>query len=80
MKQRDTCWNYHGAALENKWLKSLITGGAAIFLGLVLNIPVLRETFRFSLIHPVDVVICISAGILSIVWFELFKAFRGGSG
>jgi len=50
-----------------------VTGGAVIFLGLVLNIPFLREIFRFSLIHPVDVVICVSAGILSVVWFELFK-------
>ena len=53
-----------------------VTGGAVIFLGLVLNIPFLREIFRFSVIHPVDVVICVSAGILSIVWFELFKVFR----
>jgi Ca2+-transporting ATPase len=52
-----------------------VTGGAVIFLGLVLNIPFLRGIFRFSLIHPVDVVICVSAGILSVVWFELFKLF-----
>jgi Ca2+-transporting ATPase len=53
-----------------------VTGGAGIFLAIVLNTPFLREIFRFSLIHPVDVVICVSAGILSIVWFELFKMFR----
>jgi hypothetical protein len=52
-----------------------LTGGAVIFLALVLNIPFLREIFRFSVIHPVDVVISVSAGILSIVWFELFKLF-----
>jgi Ca2+-transporting ATPase len=52
-----------------------VTGGAVIFLGLVLNVPFLRGIFRFSVIHPVDVVICVSAGMLSILWFELFKLF-----
>jgi len=52
-----------------------VTSGTVIFLGLVLTIPFLREIFRFSVIHPVDVVICVSAGILSVVWFELFKLF-----
>jgi Ca2+-transporting ATPase len=52
-----------------------VTGGAVVFLGLVLNIPALRGVFRFSVIHPLDVAICVSAGILSIVWFELFKMF-----
>jgi Ca2+-transporting ATPase len=52
-----------------------VTGGAVVFLGLVLNIAILRDIFRFSAIHPVDVAICVSAGILSIVWFELFKVF-----
>jgi P-type Ca2+ transporter type 2C len=57
-----------------------VAGGAVIFLGLVLNIPFLQEIFRFSIIHPIDVVICVSAGTLSIVWFELFKMFsrKGG--
>lgn len=52
-----------------------VTGGTVIFLGLVLSIPFLRDVFRFSVIHPFDIVICVSAGILSIVWFELFKVF-----
>ena len=46
---------------------------AVVFLGLVLNIPFLREIFRFSLIHPIDVVICVFAGVLSVVWFELTR-------
>ena len=57
-----------------------VTGGTIIFLYLVLTIPFLREIFRFSVIHPIDVVICISAGILSTVWFELFKAFSRKKG
>jgi Ca2+-transporting ATPase len=57
-----------------------VTGGTVVFLGLVLTIPFLREIFRFSVIHPVDVVICVSAGLLSVVWFELFKLFTRKSG
>jgi Ca2+-transporting ATPase len=57
-----------------------VTGGAVMFLGLVLNIPLLRGVFRFSTIHPLDVVIAVSAGILSIVWFELFKLFSRKKG
>jgi len=67
-----TIGNIHQASNAALWW---VTGGAVVFLGLVLNIPFLREIFRFSLIHPVDVVICVSAGILSVVWFELFKLF-----
>ncbi|NVN99959.1 MAG: cation-translocating P-type ATPase [Geobacteraceae bacterium] len=52
-----------------------VTGGAVVFLGLALNITFLRGIFRFSVIHPVDVAICVSAGISSIIWFELFKLF-----
>ena len=52
-----------------------VTAGAVVFLGLVLNIPFLRGIFRFTVLHPIDIVICVSAGILSIVWFEIFKAF-----
>ena len=51
-----------------------VTGGAVIFLGLVLNVPFLREIFRFTVLHPVDLVICVSAGVGSVVWFEIFKA------
>jgi Ca2+-transporting ATPase len=57
-----------------------VTVGAVIFLGLVLNIPFLREIFRFSPIHPIDVSICIFAGLLSVIWFELFKLFSRKKG
>ncbi len=57
-----------------------VTCGAVIFLGLILNTPFLREIFRFTAIHPIDVVICVSAGIMSVVWFELFKVFNRKGG
>lgn len=50
-----------------------VLGGAALFLGLVLYVPVIRELFRFSLLHPDDLGICLLAGAGPIVVFEGFK-------
>ena len=54
-----------------------VVGGALLFLGLVFYIPFLKDMFRFSTLHPVDLVICLAAGVLSILWFEGFKLFNG---
>jgi Ca2+-transporting ATPase len=50
-----------------------VLGGAALFLGLVLYVPVVREVFRFSLLHPDDLGICLLAGAVPIAVFEAFK-------
>ena len=50
-----------------------VTGGAGVFLGLVLYLPVLRRMFHFAVLHPVDIAVCLSSGICSVLWFELFK-------
>lgn len=52
-----------------------VISGALIFLGLVLYVPFFRDLFRFSKLHPIDLLICLGAGVLSIVWFELLKSF-----
>ncbi|MBI5101131.1 MAG: cation-translocating P-type ATPase [Nitrospirae bacterium] len=52
-----------------------ISGGTLLFLGLILYVPFLRELFHFSILHPADLVICFSAGIISILWFELLKIY-----
>jgi Ca2+-transporting ATPase len=52
-----------------------IIGGALVFLGLILTVPILREVFRFSPIHAIDVLVCAIAGCFSIIWFELFKKY-----
>ncbi|MBI2988665.1 MAG: cation-translocating P-type ATPase [Deltaproteobacteria bacterium] len=54
-----------------------VVGGALLFLGLVLYLPVLRDMFRFSTLHAVDLAICLAAGVLSILWFEGFKILDG---
>ncbi len=50
-----------------------IRGAAVVFLGLALYVPFLRDLFRFSVLHPFDIFICVAAGVMSIVWFEVLK-------
>jgi Ca2+-transporting ATPase len=53
-----------------------VMGGALFCLGIVLYIPFLRTLFLFDLLHPLDLVICLTAGIISILWFEGLKVVR----
>jgi len=50
-----------------------VIGGATGFLTLILTVPFLRKLFKFSVLHPVDIAICVGAGLLSIAAFELMK-------
>jgi Ca2+-transporting ATPase len=50
-----------------------ILGGALLALSLVLYVPQLRSFFQFSALQPIDLLICIVAAVVSIVWFEVFK-------
>jgi Ca2+-transporting ATPase len=50
-----------------------VIAGAIFFLCMVLYIPVLRDMFHFSNLHPIDLAISLVAGIISIIWFEGFK-------
>ena len=52
-----------------------VLGGALLFMGLVLFVPVLRDLFKFTYLHPNDLLLCLTAGILSIAWFEILKYF-----
>ncbi len=54
-----------------------VSGGAAVFLGLVLYVPFLRDLFGFSTLHLIDLVICLVAGGVSVLWFEVFKLVSG---
>jgi Ca2+-transporting ATPase len=55
-----------------------VLGGAAVFLSLVLYVPSLRSLFRFSALHLLDLIICLGAGVVSIMWFEGLKIVKGG--
>jgi len=50
-----------------------VVAGAVLFLGLVLYVPFLRNIFHFGPMHLGDVFVFVSAGILSIAWFEFVK-------
>ena len=53
-----------------------VIGGATLFLALILTVPFLRTLFKFSILHPVDIAICVGAGLLSIAAFELMKIWE----
>jgi Ca2+-transporting ATPase len=57
-----------------------VTGGAVLFLGLALYVPFLRDVFRFSVLHPIDIFICVAAGVASVLWFEVLKAMSARHG
>ncbi len=54
-----------------------VVGGAVAVLMAVLYVPVLRGLFQFARLHFVDLVICLAAGIGSIMWFEALKLING---
>lgn len=55
-----------------KW----IVGGAILFLVLILNVPFLLDLFQFERISASHALICTVAGLLSVLWFELYKLVR----
>jgi Ca2+-transporting ATPase len=54
-----------------------VCGGALVFLGLVLYVPVLQGLFRLATLHVADVLICLVAGAVSVAWFEALKFING---
>ena len=56
----------------------LIISGATGLLMAVLYVDFLRGLFKFGFLHLNDMLICFTAGFLSILWFELAKIFLPG--
>jgi P-type Ca2+ transporter type 2C len=54
------------------WVISL----ALIFLAAVLYIPALQTLFRFSVLHPNDLLLSLAAGLAGVLWFELLKLWN----
>ncbi|TLU82567.1 MAG: cation-translocating P-type ATPase [Chlorobium sp.] len=52
-----------------------VVAGAILFMGIVLYIPFFVTLFRFSALHLPDLLLCLSAGLGSVVWFEGLKRF-----
>lgn len=47
--------------------------GALAFLLLALNVPLLHEVFHFAAITSLQFLYCVAAGLVSVLWFELYK-------
>jgi Ca2+-transporting ATPase len=58
-----------------------VTGGALLFLALVVYLPPLARLFRFASLDPLDLALGFAAGTLSVAWFEVVKRAKkpGGS-
>ena len=50
-----------------------VTGAALLLLAVVLYVPPVRGLFRFAPLHAPDLIFCATAGVVSVLWFELFK-------
>jgi len=53
-----------------------VTGGAVFFLALILNIPFFLDLFQFQTPTWINVIICIFAGLSTIIWFEFYKMIK----
>jgi Ca2+-transporting ATPase len=54
----------------------LITIGVIIGLGLVLYVPFLSGLFSFDSPNPLELLLCVAAALISILWFEIMKLIR----
>jgi P-type Ca2+ transporter type 2C len=53
-----------------------VIGGTLFFLAVAIALPAGREVFRFAVFNPWDLLLCILAGALSVLWFEVYKIVR----
>jgi len=65
-----------GALRSHNTVLWWVTGGAVLFVGIVLYVPFLRNLFKFAELHAVDLIICFVAGSMSVAWFEILKLVR----
>lgn len=56
----------------NPTLKWILPGAVAMVV-VLLTIPVLRDAFDFGPVHPLDSIVAVTTGFLSVTWFEIYK-------
>lgn len=61
---------YPNAAL--RW----VVLGTCLFLAVVLWLPFARRLFHFAPLHVMDLVLSLGAGVVCVLWFELYKRMR----
>ena len=59
-------------SVSNKAMVSIVALAVG-FLSMIIYVPLLQRIFHFGQIHSADVLICLAAGIWSVLWFELLK-------
>jgi P-type Ca2+ transporter type 2C len=57
-----------------------VMAGGLLLLAFVLFVPGLRDLFSFSRLSAADLLLCLGAGIIGILWFEIAKLLRRRSG
>lgn len=53
-----------------------VTGGAIGFLAIILNVPFFLDLFQFQKPQLINIIVCSSAGLMSIIWFEIYKLIK----
>ncbi|KAF5039054.1 Calcium-transporting ATPase 1 [anaerobic digester metagenome] len=59
----------------NKAVKWVI-GGAVFFLFLIMEVPFLLTLFQFEKITILELTVCTTAGLSSVIWFEIYKQIK----
>ena len=49
---------------------------SALLLLLILYVPFLSHLFAMTALSPINLVCCVLAGFLSVIWFELYKILK----
>jgi Ca2+-transporting ATPase len=57
---------------RNPTLPWILTLGAT-FLVVLLNVPAARRAFHFGALRPLEWLVAVTAGLLGVAWFEVFK-------
>ena len=53
-----------------------VFAGTLFALALILYIPVLQDLFRFAPISVDELITCVLAGVVSVLWFEVYKVWN----
>jgi Ca2+-transporting ATPase len=71
-------WRHSVFSTASKYNPALwwVIVGALAFLLLALSLPILREVFHFAPIEPLQFLYCVAAGLVSVLWFELYKILQ----
>ncbi len=54
----------------------VITVGVVVGLALVLYVPFLRDLFDFASLNLFELLLCVAAALVSVLWFEVFKVVQ----